>query len=166
MIPYRLAFSSIGRANENLSQIIMLVALRAVLTIQQGIPTVLTQKMPPAGIATPKTNTSPSRDVRTRQPLFQRTLNLFIADAKYSNGKQFLQLCLCSVNAVCLVRLRSNGVLYLRAPQSATPQAGSSSRVWTTLIFPTNMIVNTVFFVNFQHCLAKTRCFLIAFAFG
>jgi len=35
-----------------------------------------------------------------------------------------------------------------------------------TSIFPANMVVNPVLFVNFQNRLAKTRRFLIAFAFG
>lgn len=59
-----------------------------------------------------------------QHPPFQQALNLFIGDAKYSSGKQFVRVPLSCANAVCLVRLRSNSVLYLRAPQPVTPKWG------------------------------------------
>ena len=59
-----------------------------------------------------------------RQPPFQHALNLFVADCTYSGRKEFVSVPLEHSNAVCLVRLRSNSVLYLRAPQPDTPKRG------------------------------------------
>lgn len=59
-----------------------------------------------------------------QHPPFQQALNLFIGDAKYSSGKPFVRIPLSHPNAVCVVRLRSNSVLFLRAPQPDTPRRG------------------------------------------
>ena len=59
-----------------------------------------------------------------QHPPFQRALNLFVADAKYSSGKQFVRMPLSYANAVCVVRLRSNSVLFLWAPRPDVRRRG------------------------------------------